>query len=469
MSDKVQTLVDTMTEVCSILYARLEERCPRTILRLHNQTFLHAIACEEVIGKPRILTKKKFYGRYLHSLVVHAPIQDRIICSRSTNTEKQERHFNTLSSISTATSSRRPGEIITPGIIRMQAEMKSDENKERDTVKEQESRLGKLARCLPPAQNTVIPHRVILKYPQAYQAHLEKIADFLLCGEGTWWRHILTGVEFLDGPDERQSNGKGPPLHHFRTHTIKSEDQYLRDSWKQCMTNHVTIPHHVVRIYDEDGNLKSIKHTAFLEEDDASDSSDEVDCEPLSNRTLDSDSPEIQDEEEEGEEVVDLQQVGEELMESIQDESSLAQPDNLLTPCIESTASKVQSQIAIEATAETTKLKTTLAINVSKVLGETNEVKTLDKLRTTLRENLDSKKAQDNYEAALAAVQTQVLAKHSTVKQQFKEWEQCFFTEHDCNEPTLDDICTDKRGHHLYKTLRMCKKLLQHWNITIHL
>ncbi|KAL9977624.1 hypothetical protein ACROYT_G015050 [Oculina patagonica] len=113
VSDKVQTLLDTLTEISSILYVKPEERCPRNILRLHNQTFLHAIACEEVIGKPRILTEKKFYGRYLHSLVVHAPIQHRIICCRSTNTEQQERHFSTLSSISVTTSSRKPGEIIT--------------------------------------------------------------------------------------------------------------------------------------------------------------------------------------------------------------------------------------------------------------------------------------------------------------------------------------------------------------------
>ena len=134
MSDKVQSLLDTLTEISRILYARQEKRCPRSILRLHNQTFLHAIACEEVIGKPQILSEQKFYGRYLHSFVIHALIQHRIICCRSTNTEKQERHFNTLSSISTSTSSRRPGEIITPGIIRMQAELKAEENDQRGTL-----------------------------------------------------------------------------------------------------------------------------------------------------------------------------------------------------------------------------------------------------------------------------------------------------------------------------------------------
>lgn len=135
----MQLLLDTMTEIMQILYARVQERCQNSVLGLHNQTFLHAIACEEVIGKPIILTEKKLYGHYLHSLVCHVPIQHRIICSRSTNTEQQECYFNTFMSISLATSSRRPGEIITPGLIRMQAEMKQAEINGRRAIQEQES------------------------------------------------------------------------------------------------------------------------------------------------------------------------------------------------------------------------------------------------------------------------------------------------------------------------------------------
>ena len=159
----------------------------------------------------------------------------------------------------------------------MQAEVKSEESKQRDTVKEQESRLGKLACCLPKAQNTIIPHRIILKYPHAFQAHLEKIADFLHCGEGIWWQHIMAGVEFLDGPDEKESQDDGPPLHHFRTHTLKSEEKYLKDCWKECITNEIPIPHPAVRIYDNEGNLQFIKYTGLLEDDDSTDheSSDE--------------------------------------------------------------------------------------------------------------------------------------------------------------------------------------------------
>ena len=80
VSDNVQTLLDTMTEISSILYSRPEKCCQKSILRLHNQTFLHDIACEEVIGRPQVLSEKKFYGRYFHSLVVHTPIQHRIVC-----------------------------------------------------------------------------------------------------------------------------------------------------------------------------------------------------------------------------------------------------------------------------------------------------------------------------------------------------------------------------------------------------
>ena len=99
------------------------------------------------------------------------------------------------------------------------------------------------------------------------------------------------------------------------------------------------------------------------------------------------------------------------------------------------------------------------------MLGETCEVRTLDKMRMVIKDNLKGKEGQENYETALTVMQSKVLAKQSTLKRQFQEWQQGFFAEHDCNEPTADDI----RAHELYKTLRLCKQFLQHWNITVHL
>ena len=87
----------------------------------------------------------------------------------------------------------------------------------------------------------------------------------------------MAGVDFLDGPDEKESQDDGPPLHHFRTHTLKSEEKYLKDCWKECITNEIPIPHPAVRICDDDGNLQYIKYTRFLKDDDSTDdeSSDE--------------------------------------------------------------------------------------------------------------------------------------------------------------------------------------------------
>ena len=122
----------------------------------------------------------------------------------------------------------------------------------------------------------------------------------------------------------------------------------------------------------------------------------------------------------------------------------------------------------VASTVEISQLKSTLANNASQVLGERNEVMRFDKLRTNLK-NLGTTKAKEDCKVPLAAIQTRLLAKHSTLKQQFKEWERCFFAKHNCKEPNLEDIRNDKTAHDLYKTLRLYKQLLKHWNITVHL
>ncbi|EDO30338.1 predicted protein [Nematostella vectensis] len=195
MSEKPQTVFDTLTEVSRLLYSHPSKRCPRDILRLHNQSFLHAMTLKEVIKETKSLTDRKLYGRYFHSLVVHSPIQSRLVSGRSVNTEQQERHFNTFSAIAENTSSRRPGEIITPGLVRMQAElMLADQH--RNTLSEQESKINSIAKSSSALSNSIIPNRYILRHPNDYQAHLERISDFLLCGEGVWWRQVASGVEF---------------------------------------------------------------------------------------------------------------------------------------------------------------------------------------------------------------------------------------------------------------------------------
>ena len=187
---KIQTLLDSLTELSKLLYLPTQSRSPKLVLRLHNQAFIHAMICKEVIGQPKSLTSRKFYGRYLHSLTAHAGKQSRIISAKSTNTDEEERHFNTLQSVTRLTS-RRPGDIITPSLIRLQAEQKLVESKQGNAVKVQESQISKYYSTLPPLPNTTVPNRYTINNPNEFQAHLQAIGDFISCGEGVWWRQIL--------------------------------------------------------------------------------------------------------------------------------------------------------------------------------------------------------------------------------------------------------------------------------------
>lgn len=57
---KVQTLLNSLTELSKLLYLPAHLQCPKLVLRLHNQAFIHAMICKEIIGQPKILTESNF-------------------------------------------------------------------------------------------------------------------------------------------------------------------------------------------------------------------------------------------------------------------------------------------------------------------------------------------------------------------------------------------------------------------------
>ena len=212
------------------------------------------------------------------------------------------------------------------------------------------------------------------------------------------------------------------------------------------------------------GNLQSIKHTGFLQDDSCSDSSDDqVLKEVTGNETDDCD---VQDEDEDIEHVVGLQQVGEDLIDAspgdnLEDDDDteefpLAEEQAPSTELVASAESTTSSPIHVANITVPFQLKSTLAKNVSKVLGEIDAVRRLDMMRTRLRNNLKSKQALDNYEAVLAVVQSRVLAKYSSAKMQFKEWEQCFFS--DNRELTNRLLLSRRRSRHIGKPHYACAK-----------
>ncbi|XP_048587968.1 uncharacterized protein LOC125572131 isoform X1 [Nematostella vectensis] len=478
MSEKPQTVFDTLTEVSRLLYSHPSKRCPRDILRLHNQSFLHAMTLKEVIKETKSLTDRKLYGRYFHSLVVHSPIQSRLVSGRSVNTEQQERHFNTFSAIAENTSSRRPGEIITPGLVRMQAELKlADQH--RNTLSEQVSKINSIAKSSSALSNSIIPNRYILRHPNDCQAHLERISDFLLCGEGVWWRQVASGVEFFDGPQELGSRTAGPPLHHFRSQTIKSERSYLQECWDKCLTNDIPIPHYKVKIYDDDGDLKVSKLTGFFNDDDKEEEEEDraEECEETEAHII-SMQEEVNDDE--TEEEADMKGYDEDIVDlQPQDEEEVIEEklDDLQTQCHINTGSHeaihqsppeqpVPHNQSVSQAQSSFTSKSTLANNVLKCIpSDSHAVRTLDKARTQLREHPFDKDIQRKYETTLAKIKTTVLSAHSQLKEEVMRWEKTFFLRK-CTEPTSDDISEDPKISKVKQKLYLCRKLLKHWKIT---
>jgi len=93
-------------------YAREEKRTPKTVLQLYNCTWLHHELCQKLFANPRDCTRRAFFGIYLHSLAVHAPMQYELVCLRSVNTENQERIFQHAKQIARTTTNRQPGNVI---------------------------------------------------------------------------------------------------------------------------------------------------------------------------------------------------------------------------------------------------------------------------------------------------------------------------------------------------------------------
>ena len=75
----IRRLLYTLAELCELLYAPAEKRTSQFILQLHNVAFSHMIAFRKVFQSPEVLTYRKLYGIYYHSITCHAAFTSRLI------------------------------------------------------------------------------------------------------------------------------------------------------------------------------------------------------------------------------------------------------------------------------------------------------------------------------------------------------------------------------------------------------
>jgi hypothetical protein len=107
-----------------------------------------------------------------------------------------------------------PSHIIGNIFVRLQAE-KQMAAFQSSCVSKQEATVSKLASSLPPYGNTIIPHEITEKHIRSWQAHLERVSDFMLTGKGSWWMDHENGdIEFYDVVQPPDNHAEGP---HFIT------------------------------------------------------------------------------------------------------------------------------------------------------------------------------------------------------------------------------------------------------------
>ena len=247
------TLFETAVEITEILYSDPSKRCPQSVLRLHNLAFIHAMLCRDQLSSPRTMSSRKLFGRYFHALTCHAPLLYRIISPRLLNTESEERMFGQCKSITRSTSNHHANHVITNILVRIHEEQKLHDVS--NTIKKQESEVQTLAGILHHKKNTVIPQAWLHNKSIHYQAHLERIGDYLLQGQGKWWNYVEGGVEFYDihTPNPLPSL---PQIQHYRSTTLGDIESHLLMKWEQCSTE-VELPAVHIRTYTCDGSVRN--------------------------------------------------------------------------------------------------------------------------------------------------------------------------------------------------------------------
>lgn len=75
VSEEILDLCTALVEIIGLCYMHFSQRTPKQILRLYNQTFQFSYLCKSVIGFPKKMSARKFYGSHFHSLTVHVPKQ----------------------------------------------------------------------------------------------------------------------------------------------------------------------------------------------------------------------------------------------------------------------------------------------------------------------------------------------------------------------------------------------------------
>ena len=103
--------------------------------------------------------------------------------------------------------------------------------------------LNKKASSLPTIkENSRFSTDFITKHRKAFDAHLQRIADYLLPGPEIWWQHDGNAIVFYDSISCPECRPEGPQIKHFRHCSVSNALLSVQVSWKRCLKQKVQLP-----------------------------------------------------------------------------------------------------------------------------------------------------------------------------------------------------------------------------------
>ena len=187
----VHMLLRSLSEIQRILYLGDDFRTSKEIYDC--TTFVCKVEKNYVNWNCIKMTRDKLYWKYEHNLLVHAPIQYRLVSGDSINCEDVERIFNSIKDITQSTTNNKPVHVIGNLIVRQEVEAARKQKYEFDLSKD--STLNDIQQI--GDKNSHFSCDFIHANSADWHSHLERISDFLIIGENVRWEKMNLGLSFM--------------------------------------------------------------------------------------------------------------------------------------------------------------------------------------------------------------------------------------------------------------------------------
>ena len=121
--------------------------------------------------------------------------------------------------------------------------------------------ISKIAKKVRETQyNSLFTYDYIEQNSADWQAHLQRISDYLILGKNIWWKMTEFGIEFFDVDNAPKKIELKPKVHHFRSSNMKTAANELEKNRSSIVDQNICILIHKIMI----GNEQEKMYTKFV-------------------------------------------------------------------------------------------------------------------------------------------------------------------------------------------------------------